>query len=95
MTETGAARAQRRGRGDVGGGPAPQLPRLRRRLVRWYEDPRVTAAFQYTLREDDRFPTGLVTTDLTEAYPALEEWQAWGWTARPEPTAPPPPDTCS
>ena len=24
------------------------------------------------------FPTGLVTTDLTRAYPALKEWQQWG-----------------
>ena len=38
--------------------------RLHRRLVRWYRDPRVTAAFQYTFREDDLFPTGLVSTDL-------------------------------
>ena len=51
----------------------------------------MTAAFQYTLREDDRFPTGLVTTDLTEAYPALEEWQAWGDR---DPTGPRPKRTC-
>ena len=38
---------------------------LHRRLVQWYQDKRVTAAFQYTLREDDVFPVGLVTTDLT------------------------------
>jgi hypothetical protein len=64
---------------------------LHRRLAEWYGDPRVTLAVQYTLREDDRFPTGLVTTDLTRARPALEEWQAWG--AR-EPAAPPPAATC-
>ncbi|MGI8622395.1 MAG: hypothetical protein ACR2NB_02660 [Solirubrobacteraceae bacterium] len=65
---------------------------VHRRLVRWYRDPRVTAAFQYTLREDDRYPTGLVTTDLGAAYPALAEWQAWG--ARPDPAAAPPRPRC-
>jgi hypothetical protein len=68
--------------------------RLHRRLERWYEDERVTAAFQYTFREDDRFPTGLVTTDLSRAYPALGEWRAWGGGERPQPTDPPPPDSC-
>ena len=52
--------------------------RLHRRLVRWYRDPRVTAAFQYTFREDDLFPTGLVSTDLTSAYSALDEWTGLG-----------------
>ena len=55
---------------------------------RWHADPRVTAAVQYTLREDDLFPTGLVTTDLARARPALREWQAWG--ARDAASAPPP-----
>jgi hypothetical protein len=76
ITETGARSADRPCRS------------VHRRLVRWYRDPRVTAAFQYTLREDDRFPTGLVSTDLTRALPALAVWKAWG--ARPTPTAPPP-----
>ena len=47
--------------------PAAQVAackRLHRRLVQWYRDDRVTAAFQYTFREDDLFPTGLVKTDL-------------------------------
>jgi hypothetical protein len=64
---------------------------IRKRLVRWHDDPRVTAAFQYTLREDDRFPTGLVTVDLATAYPALDEWVAWG---KREATAKPPKSTC-
>jgi len=68
--------------------------RLHRRLLRWYRDARVSAAFQYTLREDDLFPTGLVTTDLTGAYPALAEWIAWGTARRPNPTDPPPPNSC-
>ncbi len=69
--------------------------RLHRRLVRWYRDPRVTAAFQYTFREDNLFPTGLATTDLSAGYPALGEWTAWGSSRRPEPTDRPPPNSCS
>ncbi len=65
---------------------------LHQRLRQWYQDPRVTLATQYTMREDDLFPTGLVTTDLTRDRPALQEWQAWG--ARATPEAPPPKSTC-
>jgi hypothetical protein len=65
---------------------------LHRRLRAWRADRRVTVAAQYTMREDNLFPTGLVTTDLARARPALREWQAWG--AR-EPAAPPPRSTCS
>jgi hypothetical protein len=65
---------------------------LHRRLRAWRADPRVTVAAQYTMREDNLFPTGLVTTDLARARPALREWQAWG--AR-EPDAPAPRSTCS
>jgi hypothetical protein len=65
---------------------------LQRRLEAWYEDPRVAAAFQYTLREDDRFRTGLVTTDLQRARIALGLWEAWG--ARDSPGDPPPAAAC-
>ena len=65
---------------------------IRKRLLRWHDDPRVTAAFQYTLREDDRFPTGLVTVDLARPYPALDEWVAWG--AKREPVEAPPKSRC-
>ena len=73
--------------------PAAELRGCRsvhRILKSWYRDPRITAAVQYTLREDDVFPTGLVTTDLTRAYPALKEWQQWGLRARERPEDPPP-----
>ena len=36
------------------------------------------------------FPTGLVTTSLDRAFPALYEWQQWGLRARPQITDPPP-----
>ena len=62
--------------------------------ARWYRDPRVTAAFQYTFREDDLFPTGLVTTDLTAPTRRSTSGRR-GADARPEPTDPPPPNSCS
>jgi hypothetical protein len=66
---------------------------LHRRLVRWWADPRVPVAIQYTLREDNLFPTGLVSTDLSHALPALAEWTAWG--AGRAPSAPPPSADCA
>jgi hypothetical protein len=66
---------------------------LHARLVRWWRDPRVAAAFQYTLREDPLFPTGLVSADLAAGRQALAEWQAWGDRARPD--DPPPAPACS
>ncbi len=91
ITETGAGAART---GTARGGGAEGEKRgceaLHRQLAAWYADPRVTLAVQYTLREDDLFPTGLVTTDLTRAYPALAEWRQWGMGARPRPTDPAP-----
>ena len=90
MTETGVG-APHAGEDKRTGAPAERrsCKQLHRRLVKWYDDPRVTAAFQYTFREDDVFRTGLVTTSLDRAFPVLKEWQAWGGTARPKPTDPP------
>ena len=91
MTETGAG-APRTSSARTGG-RAAELRGCRdvhRILTRWYRDPRITAAIQYTLREDDVFPTGLVTTNLELAYPALREWQQWGLKQRPSPQDPPP-----
>ena len=65
---------------------------LHARLVRWWRDPRVAAAFQYTLRDDPLFPTGLVAADLSHGRPTLAEWQAWG--KRPRPDDPPPRPAC-
>jgi hypothetical protein len=95
MTETGVGAAglgrrlsasERKQRGTC--------EQLHRRLLHWFQDKRVTAAFQYTLREDDAFPVGLVTTDLKDSYPSLEEWQAWGQAKRPMPDDPAPPMSC-
>ena len=93
MTETGVG-APRSGedRGQSRAVLRKACRNIRKRLLRWHDDPRVTAAFQYTLREDDRFPTGLVTVDLNKKYPALDEWVAWGGTR--EPVEAPPKSTC-
>ncbi len=56
--------------------------RVVRRLRQWARDERVGAVFQYTLRNDDLFPTGLVGTDLARPYPVLEVWKAWGQALR-------------
>jgi hypothetical protein len=66
---------------------------LHARLVKWWRDPRVAAAFQYTLRDDPAFPTGLVSANLEHGRPALREWQAWG--ERPRPDDPPPASPCA
>jgi hypothetical protein len=93
ITETGVGPAPRgfsAARGIAGEVAACRA--LHDRLERWWRDPRVPLAVQYTLREDDRFRTGLVTTDLTRARPALAEWTAWGGTRAP--ADPPPPSAC-
>jgi hypothetical protein len=63
---------------------------LHSRLRKWHADPRITVAFQYTAREDDRFPYGLIGVGLDASYPVLQLWRAWGAGARPSPEAPPP-----
>ena len=65
---------------------------LHDRLVQWFNDIRVTVAFQYTVREDDKFPTGLFSTDLTTPRLTLNEWTAWGGGR--DPLAPPPAAAC-
>ena len=46
-------------------------------LRRWARDPRVDAAFQYTVREDTAFPVGLADAGLTRAYPVFDLWTRW------------------
>jgi hypothetical protein len=90
ITETGVGPAPKEYSGIVDEGAGCRA--LHDRLVSWYENPLVTVAFQYTVREDDKFPTGLVSTDLTTVRPALAEWIAWG--GQRDRAAPPPPSAC-
>ena len=91
ITETGVGPRPRPQRGRSISDAAAGCRALHAQLVRWYDDPRVTIAFQYTVREDDKFPTGLVSTDLTKDRPALNEWTAWGGARTPTPRPHPPP----
>jgi hypothetical protein len=93
ITETGVGAADSRlsiARGIASEAEGCRL--LDERLAGWWRDPRVAAAFQYTLREDPLFPTGLVSADLGAGRAALADWQAWG--SRPRPDDPPPAPTC-
>jgi hypothetical protein len=46
-------------------------------LERLDADPRVQAAFQFSLRDDTAYPVGLFDPTLTQTYPTLGLWQAW------------------
>ena len=60
--------------------------------MRWWRDPQVTAAFQYTFREDATFPTGLVNAELTNA---IRRWPSGPrGAARASRGAPPPAAAC-
>jgi hypothetical protein len=50
---------------------------LAQQLLGWYRDPRVSAVFQYTFREDPAYPVGLLSADLSHIYPTYRLWLAW------------------
>lgn len=68
---------------------------LQRQLQRWWRDPRITAAFQYSVRDDPAFPTGLLNEALTRTYPAAAVWQAWGGSRDPAAVPPALPAGCA
>ena len=89
------------------GGPRPGAPRptdpagLRAQcremnglLGRWHRDPRVQAAFQYSFREDDLFPVGLVDPALARVYQPYDAWAAWAQRQRPDDPPPALPGSC-
>jgi hypothetical protein len=47
-------------------------------LRAWKRDPRIRAAFQYTMRDDPLFPVGLADSALTRLFPAYEAWRTRG-----------------
>ena len=96
ITETGVG-------GPKPGGPRPTDPAALREQCRamaaalrtWYRAPRVDAAFQYTFREDNTYPVGLVDTGLTRAYPTYDLLRAWGRRASPSDPPPAVPSSCA
>jgi hypothetical protein len=95
ITETGVG-------GPKPGGPRPTDPAalrdqcraLNAALREWFRAPRIDAAFQYTFREDNTYPVGLVNTGLTQAYPTYDLLRAWGERSFPTDAPPPLPPDC-
>jgi hypothetical protein len=46
-------------------------------LRQWADDPRITAAFQHSFREDPRYPVGLIDAGLRRPFPAYRAWRAY------------------
>jgi hypothetical protein len=64
---------------ETGAGDRPGACRaMAAQLRAWQRDPRIKAAFQYTLRDDPIFPVGLADAGLTRLYPAFEAWRTRG-----------------
>ncbi len=63
-------------------------------LTRWFHHPRITAAFQYSVRDDAAFPTGLVDEAVERTYPVADVWTAWGGARAPDDPPPPAPSRC-
>lgn len=64
---------------ETGAGGRPgACPAMAAQLRAWRRDPRIRAAFQYTLRDDPIFPVGLADAGLTRLYPAYEAWRTRG-----------------
>jgi hypothetical protein len=79
VTETGVGGARSGEERDTRPGELRRGCRWLDALLRkWYRDPRVDVAFQYTFREDPAFPVGLADPALTRAYPTYDLWRAWG-----------------
>ncbi|WP_320673251.1 hypothetical protein [Patulibacter defluvii] len=96
ITETGVGAPHGGGRRDVRPRVlASECRLLHGQLERWYRDPRVTAAFQYSLREDRYFPVGLLDEGLRRTYPAAAVWEAWGGSRAPAAPPPPLPAACA
>ena len=78
VTEAGAGAPRPGGRraGDRGEEHEGCLA-LAQQVSDWSRDSRVGAIFQYTFREDPAFPVGLLSADLSHAYPAYGLWASY------------------
>jgi hypothetical protein len=96
ITETAVGSPRAGGRRDTTRATlAAECRLMDRQLDRWYHDPRVTAAFQYSVREDPAFPTGLLPEDLSRTYPVAKVWAAWGGDRDPAGRPPSLPAACA
>jgi hypothetical protein len=95
ITETAVGAPRAGGSRDAAGETLKAECRLMdRQLDRWYHDPRVTAAFQYSVREDPYFPTGLLDEGLDRSFPVARVWAAWGGDRDPGAAPPAAPAAC-
>lgn len=95
ITETAVGAPRSGGRRDTSDATLRAECRLMdRQLDRWYHDPRVTAAFQYSVREDAAFPTGLVDERVRRTFPVAQVWAAWGGDRDPAAAPPTVPADC-
>ncbi|WP_026912915.1 hypothetical protein [Patulibacter minatonensis] len=95
ITETAVGSPRAGGKRDTSASTLRAECRLMdRQLDHWYHEPRVTAAFQYAVREDPAFPTGLLDEGLTRTFPVAGVWAAWGGARDPAAPAPALPADC-
>lgn len=95
ITETGVGAPRAGGRRDDAKTTLTAECRLMdRQLDHWWHDPRVTAAFQYSVREDPAFPVGLLDEPLSRSYPVADLWAAWGGDRAPAAAPPTLPTDC-
>jgi len=93
VDETGAGSARPGGPLTAGAtGEKAACRAMAGKLKDYLLDPRVTAVFQYTFREDEDYPVGLMNSQMTRIYPAYYLWLAWSQRTTPE--APSLPEAC-
>jgi hypothetical protein len=96
VTETGAGAphpGKRRPSGPAAEGTGCQA--LGAQLERWSVNPRVSAIFQYSFREDPAYPVGLVSADLRHTYPAYRLWLAYAHARAGNAPPAPPSSSCA
>jgi hypothetical protein len=96
VTETGAG-APHPGSGRPSGSAAERegCEALGMQLERWSANPRVSAIFQYSFREDPAYPVGLLSADLRHTYPAYRLWLAYAQASTGHLAPPPSSSSCA
>jgi len=95
LTETGAGAPHPSA--PPAGTPAQELQACRALaadLQGWFSDPRVTAVFQYTFRDDPAYPVGLVSADLSRLHRSYRLWLARSGETAGQDSSGPSPSSC-